>query len=87
MEVFSLVSEDYRDTTIDLFVTEPFDFGSAYRDALVTELAPGVEMRFVGLRTLIRMKEAAGRPLDLDDARHLRWIADELGEKGLDEPA
>ena len=33
------------------------------------------------------MKEEAGRPLDLDDARHLRWIADELEEEEPDASA
>ncbi|MFW6085444.1 MAG: hypothetical protein ACODAA_09535 [Gemmatimonadota bacterium] len=77
MEVFSLVSDDHRDTTIDLFVTEPFDFEEEHRRALVSEIAAGVEMRFVRLDTLIAMKEATERALDQDDARHLRWIAQE----------
>ncbi len=80
MEVFSLVSEDHRDTTIDLFVTEPFDFEKEHRQALVSEIATGVEMRFVRLETLIAMKESTGRVLDRDDARHLRWIARERGQ-------
>lgn len=86
MEVFSLVSDRYRDTTVDLFVSEPFDFEEEYRVALVGELTPGVEMRFVRLPTLIQMKEATGRPLDRDDARHLRWIAEELEREDADAP-
>lgn len=77
MQVFSLVSEDHRETAIDLFVTEPFDYEIEYREALVADVAPGVEMRFVRLQTLIEMKEASGRPLDLDDALHLKWIAEQ----------
>lgn len=84
MQVFSLVSDRYRDTTVDLFVSEPFDFEEEYRAALVAELSPGVEMRFVRLSTLIEMKEATGRPLDRDDARHLRWIAEEAGREDTD---
>lgn len=84
MQVFSLVSDKHRETTIDLFVTEPFDYETEYRDALVAEVAPGVEMRFVGLQALIRLKEASGRPIDLDDARHLRWIGRELAGGGED---
>lgn len=86
MEVFSLVSDEHRDTTIDLFVSEPFDFEAEYRRALLADIAPGVQMRFVRLRTLIDMKETAGRPLDLDDARHLRWIAEELETEERDAP-
>ena len=50
----------------------------------MADLASGVQMRFVRLRTLIAMKEASGRPLDLDDVRHLRWIAEELEMKDSD---
>jgi len=32
--------------------------------------------------TLIRMKEAAGRPRDLDDIQHLRWIAEDSARHG-----
>jgi len=48
---------------------------------VVAEVAPGVEMRFVRLQALIEMKEASGRPLDLDDARQLKWIADRVEEE------
>lgn len=78
MQVFSLVSEDHSETAIDLFVTEPFDYETEYREALVAEVAPGVEMRFVRLEALIEMKKVSGRPLDLDDVQHLRWIAEQL---------
>jgi len=81
MQVFSLVSENHRETTVDLFVTEPFDYATEYQAALVAEVAPGVEMRFVRLQALIEMKEASGRPLDLDDARQLKWIADRVEEE------
>jgi hypothetical protein len=36
---------------------------------------------FVDLATLIAMKEAAGRPVDLDDVRHLRLLLDEDGPR------
>ena len=42
----------------------------------------GVEVRIVDLETLIAMKEAAGRPIDLDDVRHLRLLADEQRRDG-----
>lgn len=85
MQVFSLVSDRHRDTTIDLFVSEPFDFEEEHRAAFVAELTPGLEIRFVRLPTLIEMKEATGRPLDRDDARHLRWIAEEREDSDGDE--
>lgn len=82
MQVFPMVSERCPDTTIDLFVTEPFDFDTEYERALRTELAPGASLRFLRLRALIAMKDAAGRPRDLDDAEHLRWILEELNREG-----
>lgn len=85
MQVFSLVSENHRETTVDLFVTEPFDYEAEYREALVAEVAPGVMMRFVRLEALIEMKEASGRPLDLDDVQHLKWIAEQRSADEGDE--
>lgn len=72
--VFQLHSERHRETRIDLFVTEPFDFEQEYRHAKTGELLPGLPARFVRVETLIRMKEAAGREKDLEDVRQLRLL-------------
>lgn len=77
MIVFQLHSEQHRDTRIDLFVTEPFDFDHEYEHALIGSLAPGLPLRFVRLDTLIRMKEAAGREKDMEDARQLKKLAED----------
>lgn len=74
MMVLNFFSDQYRETSVDVFVTEPFDFQRESMDALQGELAPGVNVRFVSLPTLIAMKEAANRPRDIDDVQHLRWI-------------
>lgn len=74
--VFQLHSELHRETRIDVFVTEPFDFDAEYDNALVGELLPGVPARFVRIETLIRMKEIAGRAKDLEDIRQLRLLKD-----------
>jgi hypothetical protein len=37
----------------------------------------GVSFRYVDIETLIEMKEKAGRPVDLEDARQLRMIAND----------
>jgi hypothetical protein len=76
MTVLNLYSDTFRTTPVDLFVSEPFDFATAYERAHLTEVG-GVPLRFVDLATLIAMKEAAGRPVDLDDVRHLRLLVDE----------
>lgn len=76
MVVFQMVSGIHRDTPVDLFVTEPFDFDAEYASALIAPLAPGVALRCASLETLIRMKRQAGRPKDLEDVRQLELLRD-----------
>jgi hypothetical protein len=80
MEVFALFSDRFPRTPVDLFVDEPFDFEEALADSVTGELAPGLRIRLAGIATLIRMKEAAGRPRDRDDVEHLRGLADLHGD-------
>jgi hypothetical protein len=75
MTVLNFWSESHRDTPIDVFVTEPFDFNAEYARALVKPLGP-VAVRFVSIPSLIRMKEIAGRPQDKIDIEYLRKLAD-----------
>jgi predicted nucleotidyltransferase len=77
MQVLNFFSDQHRETGLDMFVTEPFDFQRESMNALEGELCPGVNVRFVSLPTLIVMKETANRPRDIDDVQHLRWIQDE----------
>ena len=83
MVVFQLHSEQHRETRIDLFVTEPFDFQAEYAGARIWELLPGLPARFVRVETLIRMKELAAREKDLEDIRQLRLLMEhaEDGER------
>jgi hypothetical protein len=74
MQVLNFFSDQHKATSVDVFVTEPFDFDSEYDNALNVDLGPGLPVQFVSIPTLIRMKEVAGRPRDLDDIQHLRWI-------------
>ena len=76
MTVLNLYSEAHRTTPVDLFVTEPFAFDEAYGTSIEASLE-GIPFRYADLQTLIRMKEEAGRPLDLDDVRQLRLLVDE----------
>jgi hypothetical protein len=55
-----------------VFVTEPFPFEEEYGKALVKPLYGTIEVRFVSIRTLIQMKEAAGRDQDRVDVENLR---------------
>lgn len=77
MQVLNFFSDADMETKIDIFVTEPFDFEQEYSRAYIQKTEAG-ETSFVSLDALIRMKEAAGRPRDLDDIQHLRWIQEDL---------
>jgi len=74
MTVLSFHSERHRDTPVDVFVREPFDFDSEHRLATVEEVAPGVTMHIVRLESLLQLKQDAGRPQDLADIAELRLL-------------
>src|SRR5829696_1113280 len=74
MVVFQMHSDQHRETRIDIFVREPFDFDIEYEQALIGEIFPGLETRFIRLETLIQMKEAAGREKDREDVRQLKLL-------------
>jgi hypothetical protein len=77
MQVLQFWSDAHRETPIDVFVSEPFDFEEEWGLALVKPLYGTIEVRFVSIPTLIRMKQAAGRPEDLTDIEYLRMLHDE----------
>lgn len=74
MKILNLQSDRHRETSIDIFVAEPFDFHAEYARAVEMELVPGIPMRFVCVDTLVAMKEAVARPKDLDDVWHLKKL-------------
>lgn len=76
MMVFSLVSDAHPETTVDLFINEPFDFDAEHDGAEVVDLGEGRTLRLLRLPALIEMKRAAGRGRDLDDVDHLQQIAE-----------
>lgn len=75
MTVLNFWSERHRETPVDVFVTEPFDFDQEYLRALVKPLG-ATAVRFVSIPTLIRMKEIADRPQDRIDIEYLRKLSD-----------
>lgn len=77
MQVLSLQSHQFPDTTIDIFVKEPFDFDAEYEVSTVAELTPEISFKIVSIPTLIKMKQKAGRARDLDDIQHLQLILEE----------
>ena len=72
MRVFQLWSDEHVETPIDIFVDEPFPFDEEYGRALTKPLYGTIEVRFVSIPTLIRMKEEADREQDRIDIEHLR---------------
>jgi predicted nucleotidyltransferase len=80
MVVFQLRSDRHRETSIDIFVSEPFDFNVEYERALIGELVSQVPVRFVCLETLLQMKETAGRAKDQEDIRQLRLLSGNLND-------
>jgi nucleotidyltransferase AbiEii toxin of type IV toxin-antitoxin system len=74
MQVLQFWSDAHRETSVDVFVSEPFPFEEEYDRALVKPLHEALPVRFVSLPTLIEMKQKAGRPQDLVDIEQLRSI-------------
>lgn len=81
MKILPFYSDSHRETPIDIFVIEPFNFEDEYQRAFSGRVEvpgqPPVVVRYVAIPALIAMKQAAGRPQDLDDIQHLRWIEEE----------
>jgi hypothetical protein len=80
MRVLNFHSDRHRETPIDVFVSEPFDFEAEYRRALVEEVAPGVPVRILRLAALLKLKREAGRPQDLADIDALTRLHGEVGD-------
>ena len=74
MKVLNFHSDAHRETPVDLFITEPFDFEEEYRTALVQESSSGVVARILRLDSLLRMKAEAGRSQDLADIDELNLL-------------
>ena len=81
MSVLSLQSNQFPETTIDIFVAEPFDFNKEYESALKAEITSDTIVNIVSIPTLIEMKKKAGRARYLDDIHHLQMISEEYNEQ------
>ncbi len=77
MTVLNFHSDRHLTATVDMFVSDPFDFDAEYARALQAEPSPGMVVRFVSIPTLIAMKELANRARDRDDIEHLQMILEE----------
>ena len=74
MIVLTMHSDIHRETPVDLFVHEPFDFDEEYASAYRQQLAPGVEVPLLCIETLLAMKQVSGRPKDLADLDELNLL-------------
>ena len=74
MQVLQFWSDEHLETPIDIFVTEPFPYDEEYARSLVKPLYGDIDVHFVSIPTLIRMKEAAGRDQDRIDIENLRLL-------------
>ncbi len=74
MVVLNLWCDRHRETPIDVFVHEPFDFATEFQAARHFPLGADLTAPFVTLSTLVRMKREAGRPHDLIDIAELTRI-------------
>ncbi len=77
MLVLQFHSDVHRQTRVDIFTEEPFDFETEWAAAFQQTLPGETMVPILRLESLLRMKEAAGRPKDLEDVKHLRLTAEE----------
>ncbi len=80
MQVLPLISDNHPETTLDIFVTEPFNFDSEYRNSERVQLDQDLTAPVLSIQTLIKMKQKAGRNRDMDDIQHLTWILEEINK-------
>jgi hypothetical protein len=74
MLVLKMWSDAHRETPIDIFVYEPFDFDREYERALRGPDGEAPAARYAAIPALIAMKKEAGRATDLVDIEKLREI-------------
>jgi len=77
MVVFQLRSPRFKDTSIDIFVEEPFNFDKEYLRAVEIKLDRELTIRLIDSATLIAMKQDIGRDKDRDDIHHLKLLLEE----------
>ena len=71
MHVLQFWSDAHRETPVDVFVSEPFDFEKEYSESVRRPFG-ACEVRFVSIETLIHMKALANRPQDRIDIEYLK---------------
>ncbi|MBN1870121.1 MAG: hypothetical protein JW847_06080 [Candidatus Omnitrophica bacterium] len=73
MIVFSFVQKDPPFRLIDIFVDEPIRFDSVYKNRIKVKVL-GVSIPIISISHLLKLKEKAARPVDLEDIVQLKEI-------------
>lgn len=74
MKVLNFFSDQHKETMLDVFITEPFDFALEYEAALKENTSEGTPIRVLQLPALLKMKREAGRLQDLADIDRLTLL-------------
>ena len=77
MKVLKLYSEAHRETTIDVFVSDPLGFNDAYGRVVEQKLTDQLSVPVCGYEDLVKLKRLASRPKDLADLEQLRKVRGE----------
>ena len=73
MTVFSMWDPNDPLRSVDLFVEQSIDFEELWERSMVVDIG-GTPARVASITDLIRLKRAAGRPVDLEDIAALEAI-------------
>lgn len=74
MVVLNFWSDRFKETKLDVFVSEPFEFEVEYTQGLRDGSLTGVELRFPRAETLLKMKRVANRDKDANDILFLEKL-------------
>lgn len=85
MLVFQLWDPANEQRSIDLFVREPIDFETLWRNSVCKDY-DGTPIRIASIPDLIAMKSLAGRPRDHEDIAALRTILNEQADSEESSP-
>ncbi len=72
MKVLKLFSDSHRETSIDVFVSDPLGFNEAYKRVYRQNISEVLSVPFCSYEDLIKLKLLASRPKDLQDLDLLR---------------
>ena len=87
MFVLKFWSDSHRETPLDIFVYEPFDFDVEWAAAWWQEFASDLRVPVIRLDALRQMKREAGRPQDLADLDELNLLYGEPSSYDREEGA